>query len=175
MDDAEATPELEKKPAPEKKGGGGLVTALVSALVGGCIAGGIAVGVPRFLGDAHAAKPAASAAPAASEGPPGEVVALEPIVVNLAGKSDDEVHHLKVTLSLETPEGGGGHGGEDEMKKYTPRGREAAIRFLRAQSLERATNPKEYEKLTAELGEKVKEAMGKERVARVLVTDFVTQ
>jgi flagellar basal body-associated protein FliL len=174
MDDAEATPEPEKKPAPEKKGKGGLVTALVSALVGGCIAGGIAVGVPRFLGDAHAAKPAASAAAASPEGPPGGVVAFEPIVVNLASKGDDEEHHLKVTLSLETPEGGG-HGAEEEMKKYTPRGREAAIRFLRAQPLERVTDPKEYEKLSSELGEKVKEAMGKERVARVLVTDFVTQ
>jgi flagellar basal body-associated protein FliL len=143
--------------------------------VGGCIAGGIAVGVPRFLGEAHAAKPSAKEAPsAAPEGPPGDVIALDPIVVNLAGKADEEVHHLKVTLSLETPEGGG-HGAEDEMKKYTPRGREAAIRFLRAQPLERATNPKEYEKLTSELGEKVREAMGKERVARVLVTDFVTQ
>jgi flagellar basal body-associated protein FliL len=174
MDDAEAAPELEKKPEAPKKGGG-LVTALVSALVGGVIAGGIAVGVPRFLGDAHAAKPSAKDAPsAAPEAPPGGVVALEPIVVNLASKDDDEVHHLKVTLSLETPESGG-HGAEDEMKKYMPRGREAAIRFLRAQTLERATNPKEYEKLTAELGERVKEAMGKERVTRVLVTDFVTQ
>lgn len=172
MDEADATPEPEKKPASEKKGGGGLVTALVSALVGGVIAGGIAVGVPRFLGDAHAAKPGAKeASSAAPEGPPGEVVAFEPIVVNLAGKNDDEEHHLKVTLSLEVPEGM--H--EEELKKYTPRGREAAIRFLRAQPLERATNPKEYEKLTKELGEKVKEAVGKERVTRVLVTDFVTQ
>lgn len=170
MDDAEATPEPDKKLDPPKKGGGGLVTALVSALVGGCIAGGIAVGVPRFLGEAHAAKPPASAAPA-SEGPPGEVIAFEPIVVNLTGKDDAEEHHLKVTLSLEVPEGV--H--EEEFKKYTPRGREAALRFLRSQSLERATNPKEYEKLTSELGERVKEAVGKERVTRVLVTDFVTQ
>ena len=81
------------------------------------------------------------------------------------------IHHLKVGLAIEMP-----HGKlEAELKNYTPRGREAAIALLRSKEWDEITSPKLFESLKKELSEHVSEAIGKERVSRVLVTDFVAQ
>jgi flagellar basal body-associated protein FliL len=64
---------------------------------------------------------------------------------------------------------------EAEMKNYLPRGREAAIAYLRSREWDEITSSKLFETIKKDLSEQVIQAMGKERVTRVLVTDFVAQ
>ncbi|MFO0565949.1 MAG: flagellar basal body-associated FliL family protein [Polyangiaceae bacterium] len=165
--------EAEKKPsAPPKKKRGfvGIIVAIV--LAGGSAAAGTLFG-PKLLGKkAHAEQPAeegAEAAPA-HERPVNPTVAFQPIVVDLRVRSD-EMHHLKVTLTFELADGVS----PEEFEKYSPRGREAAILYLRSQNYDTITDPEKFETVTKELSEKVVEALGKRRVRRVMITDFVTQ
>jgi flagellar basal body-associated protein FliL len=64
---------------------------------------------------------------------------------------------------------------KEQFAAYTPRGREAAIMYLRGLRHEVATSPEKFESVKEELSKRVREAMGKKRVKRVLITDFVSQ
>lgn len=168
MADAEETPENEE--TEEKKGGTGkiIILAVVGMVaVGGAGAGGAIAG-SKFLG-----APAAAAEPAEPEPPPEEPrnsTRFTPIVVDVRDQ-DGAMHHLKVGLSAEFPQ----TVTEDEFTKFMPRGREAAITYLRAQKYEDVTQPKKFEKLREGLEKRIIEAIGESRILRVVVTDFVAQ
>jgi flagellar basal body-associated protein FliL len=163
--------EEQAKPVAAKKSGSRVIVIAISGVlvVGAAVAGSLFG--PRFLG----AQPAAAAPPAdgsakAEAGPAGEVISFQPIVVDVQDK-DGVIHHLKVGLAIEMPHGKV----EAELKNYTPRGREAAIALLRSKEWDEITSAKLFAALKKELSEHVSEAIGKERVSRVLVTDFVAQ
>lgn len=160
----------------------GIVGGVVVLVAGG--ATGLLLG-PRMMGSppaeaaqggaGHAAPHAAAGAGEKSkggDGRPEKVVSFrfDPIVVDVLSKFG-ESHHLKVGLAAELAEGVV----EDELKLVQPRGREAAITYLRGLSYEEITNPKKYGKIKKDLVKKVTVAVGEQRVSRVLVIDFVAQ
>jgi len=160
--------------AAPKKSKMGLIVGVVIAvitLVGGSVAG--AVLGPRLLGgsEEHAppgAAPQAHAAPAIPE----KIVSVDmaPIIVDLRD-GDGRIRHLKVGMAAElsetvTPE---------EFKLVSPRGREASLSYLRSLTFEDVSDPKRYAGIKDELAKRVAEAVGPERVHRLLLTDFVLQ
>jgi flagellar basal body-associated protein FliL len=158
----------------------GLAVGLV-VMIGGVVAG-VLVG-PKLMGaPAPAAASGATEPPSGSERedsadeqdlpPPEKVISssFEPIIIDLRG-DNGEVHHLKVGLAAELRD----TITEDEFKLVRPRGREAALTYLRTLSFKEVTNPKKYAKIKTELSKRVVKAVGKERVHRILLVDFVAQ
>lgn len=162
MEEAAAPVEV----TPAKKSGGKLgIIAAVVLLVGAAAAGGLYGGkllqhAPAANAEAPAEKP--HEAPKAS-------AALPALVVDVRDK-DGDIHHVKIGISFEL-----GEVPEEEFAKCIPRGREAALIYLRSQTFETISDGKNFEALRKELLERVAEAVGKQRVQRVLLTDFVAQ
>jgi flagellar basal body-associated protein FliL len=100
---------------------------------------------------------------------PTASVALPQVIVDIRDK-DGDVHHMKVGISLEL-----GQVSEEEFSKILPRGREAAVMFLRSLNFEVATDPKQFDTVRKDLGNKVRAALGKKHVRRVVITDYVAQ
>jgi flagellar basal body-associated protein FliL len=104
------------------------------------------------------------------DGKVGETVEMTPILVDARAK-DGELHHLKVVLAIEIAEGTP----KDEFMRYTPRGREAAVAYLRSQGFDDLASPEHYGAIRSELGQAFGAAVGEKRVARVMITDYVAQ
>jgi len=157
---------------PEKKSKVGLIIGIVVGvlfLVGGTIAG-IVFG-PALLGE----PPPASAEEGLADGEPLEPTqivtsAFTPIVIDVRSHSG-KVHHIKVGLSAELAEGVL----EEEFRLVQPRGREAALTYLRTLTFEDITNPEMYSGIKDELAKRVVEAVGHNMAHRILLVDFVTQ
>jgi flagellar basal body-associated protein FliL len=186
MSDQEETAAEPKAP---KKSRLGLVlaTVVVVVLVTGAAVAGTLFG-PTLLGhkpgkadaadqaedeatDDDASPPAAKKQKKGEEdGKIGESVEMNPILVDARAK-DGELHHLKVVLAIEIAEGTP----KDDFMRYTPRGREAAVAYLRSQGFEDLASPEKYNQIRAELGKVFGEAVGAKRVARVMIIDYVAQ
>jgi flagellar basal body-associated protein FliL len=160
--------------APPKKSKTGLIIGIVIGvitLVGGSVAG--AVLGPKLLGAAqpHDAKPAAEAeahAPAVVE----KIVSVEiPAVVVDLRDADGRIRHLKVGMAAEL----GDAVTVEEFKLVIPRGREAMLSYLRTLTFEEVSDPARYVGIKDELSKSVTEAIGAERMHRVLLVDFVLQ
>jgi flagellar basal body-associated protein FliL len=152
-------------------GGMGIVIVLLSAL---CSAAGAAFGPSLVRGTTSFVKPAQAAEGTPAEKadePPVETLTLDPLIVDVR-EGQGPLHHLKVTLAIELATKSKD---EEELKKLTPRARDAAIEFTRALTFDEVTTPKLFEGIRADLGERVAKAIGKSRVKRVLFTDFVVQ
>lgn len=158
---------------------------MILGIVGGIVvvlASGIAALFiwPNTFSSAAVAAPQKAAAPAPGKGKPAGggaptpeklvVFKFEPIIVDVMDTRGD-AHHLKVGLAAELADGAL----ESDFKLLQPRAREAAITFLRSLSYEEITDAKRYAKLRKDLSRKVTVAVGEERVARMLVIDFVAQ
>jgi flagellar basal body-associated protein FliL len=172
MDDEESV-KPEKVVAP-KKGLPGIVLMLGAIIATGASAAAGAVLGPALAGNkaqagVHGAAPAASSAGEEAD-TPGEAAALEPIVVDVR-EANGELHHLKVGIAIEL-----GHGvTEEQFKHLVPRMRDAAISYLRALPFDEITTPAKFDAIRTELGEQIAHAAGKDKVRRVLFTDFVAQ
>lgn len=92
------------------------------------------------------------------------------VVVDLRD-GDNRIRHLKVGLTAELGE----HTPMEEFKLTIPRGREAAITFLRSLSFEEVSDPQHFTAIKDELGKRIIEALGEEHVHRIVLTDFVVQ
>ena len=86
-----------------------------------------------------------------------------------SGKSSKGL--VVVVLAAEVPP----EAPKEDVENLMPRGREAAIGFLRALTYEEATSPGSFEKIKTELAKKIVEAVGEKRVAAIILTDFVVQ
>jgi flagellar basal body-associated protein FliL len=182
--------EAAAEPKAPKKSRLGLVlaTVVVVVLVTGAAVAGTLFG-PALLGHKQAKADAADqaddeagdddAAPSTAkkkkkkgeeEGKIGESVEMNPILVDARAK-DGELHHLKVVLAIEVAEGTP----KDEFMRYSPRGREAAVAYLRSKGFDDLASPEKYNETRAELGKVFSEAVGEKRVARVMVIDYVAQ
>jgi flagellar basal body-associated protein FliL len=176
----DASKEDGEKTGKSKKG---LIIGIVVGVV--VLAAGVGAGVflvPKLTGEPataeasaehgsgheEAPKPKAKAKPEAPE----KVVSskFEAVVVDLRDE-DGTIHHLKVGLAAELPE----TCPEEEFKLLQPRGREAAITYLRTLSLAQATDPRKYGRIKKELTNRVLKAIGREDVERLLIVDFVAQ
>ena len=104
------------------------------------------------------------------EGTVGESVEMAPILVDARAK-DGELHHLKVVLAIEIAEGTP----KEEFMRYSPRGREAAVAYLRSQGFDDLASPEHYTNIRSELAREFTAAVGAKRVARVMITYYVAQ
>jgi flagellar basal body-associated protein FliL len=170
------------KASGEKKSKKGLFIAVgVVVLVAG-VGGGLLFG-PKLLG----APPAAEANEGhgksdkgekgekggKKEGEPTEKLIsskFEAIIVDLRD-NEGTLRHLKVGLSAELSEALT----EEEFKLLQPRGREAAIAYLRTLTFDQATDPKRYPKVKKDLSKKVLAALDSEHIHRLLIVDYVAQ
>ncbi|MCA9596130.1 MAG: flagellar basal body-associated FliL family protein [Myxococcales bacterium] len=161
--------EEEKAPTEEtKKPRGKLVFILVAvALTAAAGVGGVFFG-PRLLGKAAAAPAPSASAP--TDPPVTSTAQMSPIVVDVMA-DDGTMHHLKVVLSFELDDSVK----EEDFKHYSPRGREAAVAYLRSQTFEHVTEPKRFPEISKKLSEVTTKAIGEKRIRRVLVTDYVAQ
>lgn len=172
----------EEKPAAPKKGGSKvIVIALTAILVAGAAVAGTMFG-PKMLGaktaqaqedGSHAKGKSKKQHEEAEDLVPTAIYNFQAIVVDLHD-NEGAIHHLKVGLTVESALENA-KVAEEALKQYQPRGREAAIAFLRSREWDEITSSKMFEPLKKELSEKVIEAMGEERVSRVVITDFVAQ
>jgi flagellar protein FliL len=100
----------------------------------------------------------------------GKVIALEPVVVNLA--QSEGRRYLKATVHLEVPE-------EEKVVKEVearkPQLLDLLVNMLTKKTLAEVTTPDALDALRAEILERVVQAVGKERVRQVFVTEFVVQ
>ncbi len=190
MDQQPEAVEVPTPPVPPKKAGGKVLLILVTVvLVGGAAVAGATLG-PKLLhppapaaaaegeGEEHEAAAGEEAAEAEAEsepatpkgGPPAITTSFSSIVVDIRNGQGD-LHHLKIGLSFELAD----KFTEDDFERWTPRGREAALTYLRTLDYESAPDPMRFEGIRKELCDRVKIALGKKNVRRVLVTDFVAQ
>lgn len=148
-----------------------LLILVAVVLVAGAAAAGTILG-PKLTGGAPA--PVAEPPPAASSAPPADlvkdIVGLAPFIID-SRDADGMIRHVKVAVSIELKEGIT----DADFRPYVPRGREAAIAYLRSQNFEELTNPARFEEVRAELSKRIIEAVGPSRAGRVLVIDFVGQ
>ncbi|MEZ4224499.1 MAG: flagellar basal body-associated FliL family protein [Polyangiaceae bacterium] len=166
MEDDDAKPEEGQEPKKSKK-------KLLFIIVGVVLLAGVGVG-GAFLGPKLMGKDQAQVAPEPAASAQEEAISatatMAPIVVDLRD-AEDSIHHMKVVLSFELSEGTT----EDDFKKYSPRGRELAIAYLRSQTFEFVTEPKNFPKVSKELTSRATEGIGAKRIQRALITDFVSQ
>ena len=176
--------------AAPKKGKMGLIIGIVIAvvtLVGGSVAG--AVLGPKLLGggsdDGEAEekhekpekshkseKSEKSEGHGESEGGPEHIITADiPSVVVDLRDNDGRIRHLKVGLTAEL----GDKVTAEEFKLFVPRGREAALTYLRSLAFEDVSDPQHFVAIKDELSKRVSEAVGEERVHRMMLTDFVVQ
>lgn len=173
--------EADKAAAPaSKKSKTGLIIGIVIALVtlvGGSVAG--AVLGPRLLGgedheaaeadeeesDGHEAKPK-------RKGKEEKIISVDinPIVVDLRD-SDGRLRHLKVGLAAELGE----TANVEQFKLMSPRGRAATLSYLRSLTFEDVADPARYASIKDEINKRMIEAIGTDKVLRILIVDFVLQ
>jgi flagellar basal body-associated protein FliL len=167
--DSKEQPVVEK---PRKKR---LLGVLVtSVLIVGAGVAGTVLG-PRLLanrtedGDAEL-KDEAHESDGESEEKSPNPMAFQPLIVDVRDRKSLP-HHMKVGLTAELKDGVK----KEEFEKLQPRGREAAISFLRGRTFEELTEPSQFDAITKELNERIIKAMGEKLVLRVIITDFVAQ
>jgi len=185
---SEETPAV-AAPVPKKSKTGliiGIVIAMVT-LVGGSVAG--AVLGPKLLGSpddsadegesaaAHEGKSEeegkSSHGGKGKKGKEGEKIVsvdIPPIVVDLRD-GDGRLRHLKVGMAAELAE----TGNAEEFKLVSPRGREATLTYLRSLTFEEVADPAKYASIKEEISKRMIEALGADKVHRILLVDFVLQ
>lgn len=149
-------------PRPKKKKGGKLGIVIAIIATGGVVGAGTLM-APRLLAMRAQNKHE-------EEQSVNPMFAFQPIVVDVRA-TGEEMHHLKVTLTFELADGVKA----EEFERLVPRGREAAIQYLRGLTFDDVTRPAKFADITRDMNEKVTEALGKQRVRRMMITDFVTQ
>jgi flagellar basal body-associated protein FliL len=151
---------------------------VISALSASAAVAGTLFG-PRLLAHRAAAAEAASDNSDAgkggegaegSESEPNNPQAFAPIVVDVKNKRG-EMHHMRVGIAIELTD----KATKEEFERYQPRGREAAIGYLRSKTFDELTEASEFENIAKQLNETITRAMGERRCNRVVITDFVAQ
>ena len=160
-------PKVEKSP---KRLVGILV---ISVLIAGAAVTGTLLG-PRLLAPRTPPVNEASESPdSGTEGlelEPSNPQSFAPIVVDVKSKRG-EMHHMRVGITVEMAD----KVTKEDFERYQPRGREAAIGYLRSKNFDELTEPAEFENVTRQLNEVITRAMGEKRCARVVITDYVAQ
>lgn len=177
MENEEEEQDVPEQPKVEKSPRRMTGLLVISVLVLGAAMTGTFLG-PRLLPHSAAAAPsatstegaAAESAEAANETEPSNPQPFAAIVVDVRNKKGD-MHHMRIGITAELGE----KVTKEEFERFQPRGREAAISYLRSKTFDELTEPAEFENITKQLNERVIHAIGEKRCSRVVVTDYVAQ
>lgn len=99
----------------------------------------------------------------------GEVLPLDPFVVNLADPSGKRYLKLKVELELETP------AAVEKAKQVSPKLRDMVIMMLTSLSFEEVMTPEGKIRIRDELLERFNQTMRPDRIKNIYFTEFVVQ
>ena len=170
---AEAAPPAPDAAAPAPSAASRLRGYLVPlGVLGGLAVLGVCLGLFVLRPLFPPALPGASGAPAkpAAREKFGRVVALEPVVVNLA--QSEGRRYLKATVHLEVAE-------EErvvkEVESRKPQLADLLVSTLTKKTLAEVTAPEALDRLRAEIQERARQELGPERIHRVFITEFVVQ
>ncbi|MCB9587303.1 MAG: flagellar basal body-associated FliL family protein [Polyangiaceae bacterium] len=162
---------------PKKGGKGKIILGILGVLLVTAGGAGGAIAGTRLMGPPPAAAPPPAPPKEEEEddsnpysGKVAVISNFNPIVIDFHDPSGD-VHHLKLAVTAELP----AEMQEKEFELYSPRGREAAIVYLRQLKWEDAINPKKFEEIRKGLSEVMIKALGKKRVEKIVITDYVAQ
>jgi len=144
------------------------VLAILVLTLGAGVAGTILS--PRLMAMAPALAKSPKPSETKADPEPGATMDFSPLVVDVRD-AQQTPRHIRVGISVEVPESLT----REEFKNLVPRGREAAIRYLRAKSFEFLTDSSSFEKVASELDARITNAMGHKHAKRVLITDYVSQ
>ncbi len=171
-EDEEVVPVAADKPKSKKRWIGILATLVL--MIGTGVVG--TVQGPKMMARYEHYKAARAKAqknrppPDAAEAFPENPKAFQPIIVDVRDQ-ESETRHMKVGLTVELQS----TVTKEQFEKLTPRGREAAIAYLRTRRFEELTEPSQFAHITRGLSEQVVKAMGKKYAHRVVITDYVAQ
>jgi flagellar basal body-associated protein FliL len=151
---------------------GVLVTSvlIVGAGVAGTILGPRLLANQADAAEADAGDEDNEAEHAEDEDKPPNPMTFQALIVDVRDQKGHP-HHMKVGLTAELKD----QVKKEEFEKLQPRGREAAISYLRSKTFDELTEPSQFEILTKELNERIVKAMGAKHVNRVIITDYVAQ
>ena len=99
----------------------------------------------------------------------GEILPLDPFVVNLADPSGKRYLKLKVELELETP------AAVEKAKQVSPKLRDMVIMMLTSLSFEEVMTPEGKIRVRDELLERFNQIMRPDRIKNIYFTEFVVQ
>ena len=99
----------------------------------------------------------------------GEILPLEPFVVNLADPSGKRYLKLKVELELENPDAA------EKDKQVIPKLRDTVIMLLTSLSFDEVMTPEGKIRIRDELLERFNQIMRPDRIKNIYFTDFVVQ
>jgi flagellar FliL protein len=100
----------------------------------------------------------------------GRMVALDPVVVNIA--QTEGRRYLKATLHVEVADE---ERGAKEVEARKPQIQDCLVSTLTAKTLPEITAPDALERLRMELRERLGQLLGPARLRRVFITEFVVQ
>ncbi|HSB73588.1 MAG TPA: flagellar basal body-associated FliL family protein [Candidatus Methylomirabilis sp.] len=164
---------VEEEPAPSPDGAS-KNKKMIALLVRVAIFAGLAAGafaVVLFVVRPLLPPPAAGEAkPRSTPEKFGRVVSLDSVVVNVA--QTEGRRYLKATIQIEVPE-------EEKVVKEVearkPQLLDLLVSTLTKKSLAEVTAPDALDRLRTEVQERVSQDLGRERVRRVFITEFVVQ
>ena len=108
---------------------------------------------------------------AKGEGEGSAVVTLPSFVANIADDGSGDMHYLKCTIALEL----NSKNYEKLIEPRTPRIRNAVLLYLSNLKLADTQGMANKQKILAELRKRISEALGKDAIAEIYLTDFVIQ
>jgi flagellar basal body-associated protein FliL len=107
----------------------------------------------------------------------GELVEINNLIVDLRDESGMQ-RHLKLGVAVELkpePGGGGEHGGGGAGKRVAPFAKDAMLEYLRALNYDYVIAPQNFPEVKKQITDRIVTQVGKSKVKRVLVTDFIVQ
>lgn len=163
----------EGEDVPKKKGPLLWIILGFVLLLGG-VGGGVLI-APKFGAPPPEANHAVAAEPPAKTEDPPITVQWPPLVVDVRDEQGGS-RHIKLVITLEAAN----EAQKEAIGAFAPRGRQAVLGFIRAQKFEDIVGSDKFDalqkKVDALVKEKIgKDALGKERVQAVLLTDLVAQ
>jgi flagellar basal body-associated protein FliL len=184
-DDKKAPPAADKDGGDKKKGGGAnpaITLVGVPLLTVGALAAAVWFGGPIFMARLKPVEPRHKIEHAEEEeeggeekksekpGEEGELVEIQNLIVDLRDESGAQ-RHLKLGCGIDLKK----KLGEEEMKKIAPHAKDAMLEYLRALSYDYVVAPQNFPEVKKQITDRIVKEVGKAKVKRVLITDFIVQ
>lgn len=155
-------------PAPAASSGSKLTLAMAGLLVLNLGATGF-IAVRSLKQPAHVEKSEHEHGAEGAEALAGPTVAIDPFVVNLKEPGSDR--YLKIGFEVEVSDA---HAAEKMAKKKSET-RDELIRYLSSLSVADTVGGEAKEKILASVRERMEKILGKEKLKKVFITEFVVQ
>lgn len=100
----------------------------------------------------------------------GELKEISGLIVDLRDESGMQ-RHLKLGVGIDLKK----KLGEEEMKKIVPYAKDAVLDYLRALNYDYVIAPQNFPEVKKQITDRIVEKVGKTKVKKILITDFIVQ